>query len=204
MSLFYDELFIGEANFKNSYLIPDESNMAYFDLRGIKIWNMHGFKGFIQRIIPRPSDGSQLESRTPTAALEIDKNGHKLSMSIRLDEIGPVKALESTVWRTNDRIKIIFVIQNPTRVGINFGESHFRLQKDGCSLATLQGEFNISLLDHRQEYILEGFMHSDTKLCGRAFLKGVGLEENEDTWYIHAIRQFEMEIDLDEVICDDH
>lgn len=200
VSLLYDEHFIGEATFKNSRVIPDDFNMAWFNLKGIKIWNMHGFKAFIQHIIPRARDGRQLERGAPTVALAIDEKDHKLSVNIRLDTMGFAKALEPTIRRTGDEIKIAFFIRNPTRVGIRFAEAHFVLQKDGCTLAKLQGTFNILPLDDKQEYVLKGCIRTNIDLCGRAVLKGADLDNYGSTWYIHAIRQFEMEVDLDEMI----
>ncbi|KAH8131449.1 hypothetical protein LI328DRAFT_126800 [Trichoderma asperelloides] len=54
--------------------------------------------------------------------------------------------------------------------------------------------------DDDEQYVLTGNINPCIRLSGTAVLKGVCLDKNADTWFIHAIRQFEMEINLDEVI----
>lgn len=179
--------------------------MVNIDLQDIEIQNMIGFKTFIQHVIPQPRGWCLWESKAPVAALEMVDNGHTLAMVINLDKIGVAEALHPTVCRTNDKIKITFFVRNPTNVNIDFEETRFNLQRDEHILATLKGEFFIrNINDVEEKYLLTGNIEPYIELFGTAVLKGVGLDEKADTWYIHAIRQFEMEINLEEVIYGDH
>ncbi|KAM0463588.1 hypothetical protein ACHAO4_000305 [Trichoderma viride] len=205
VSLLYNDTLVGESELKDSYIIPDESNMVNLDLQNIEIQNMIGFKNFIQHVIPQPRDWNLQETGAPVAALEMVDNGHTLAIVINLDNMGVAEAFHSTVRRTNDEIKITFSVRNPTNVQIYFEQTHFNLQQDGHILATLEGDFFIrNLNDAQEEYTLTGEIEPDVELFGTAVLKGVGLDQDADTWYIHAVRQFEMEVNLDEVISSKH
>ncbi|UKZ59071.1 uncharacterized protein TrAtP1_000389 [Trichoderma atroviride] len=204
VSLLYNELLVGEADLETGNVFLTETNVAFYNLEGFKIWNMHGFKAFIQHVIPRPRDESQLEGRGPAVALKIDDKGHKLAISIRLDMMGFAKTLISTVRRIDDEIEVVFFIQNPTRVGICFGETRFILEKDCRILARLYGKFNIVSDDGMQKFQVKGPICSDTTLFGKAILKGVSADKHSDTWYTPAIRLFEMEVDLDALIEGEH
>ncbi|KAL6910374.1 hypothetical protein GGI43DRAFT_427041 [Trichoderma evansii] len=200
VSLLYDGTLIGEAELKGSYIIPDEFNMIKLELDDIEIRNMIGFKAFIRRVIPHPRDGSQLEGKTPVALLKTVENGHTLAMVINLDRMGVAEALHPPVRRNHDKIQITFFVRNPTNVFIYFEETRFNLQKDGRILATLEGEFFIRNCGEDDEYVLTGDIDPNIELFGTAVLKGVGLDVKANTWCIHAIREFELEIDLDEII----
>lgn len=201
VSLLYGSLLVGEAKLDDTYIMPDESNDATLHLEDVEIWNMHGFRNFICHIVPRPRGIFQHKNGGPAVALKMDKRGHQLSMSIRLDTMGFAKALEPTIRRIDDRIEIDFFIENTTKVALLFGEAHFILEEDGCTLANLKGAFNITWYEESQMVRVEGSIPSDTTLSGRAILRGVAAEDgDEDTWYIHAIRLFEMGVDLDSII----
>ncbi|KAL9489508.1 hypothetical protein ACSS6W_001785 [Trichoderma asperelloides] len=171
VSLLYNGILIGEARFEDNYIIPDESNMVDFELQEMEIQNMLAFKAFIRHVIPQPRDRCQLKRKGPFAALEIVENGHMLSMAIHLDKMGVAEALDPVVHHADGRI-----------------------------LAILEGEFSIMNADDDEQYVLTGNINPCIRLSGTAVLKGVCLDKNADTWFIHAIRQFEMEINLDEVI----
>ncbi|UKZ86130.1 uncharacterized protein TrAFT101_001970 [Trichoderma asperellum] len=201
VSLLYDGTLIGEASLKDNYIIPNEYNMINLVLQKIEIRNMIAFKALIRHVIPQPRDRCQLEDKAPSAALEILENGHTISMVINLDNMGVAKALDPIVRHIGDKIEITFVVRNPTNVIIFFDKTHFKLQKDGRTLATLEGTFFlIGSTDDDQQYVLTGNLNPYIRLFGTAVLKGVCLDEDADTWFIHAIRQFEMEINLDNVI----
>lgn len=200
VSLFYNDMLIGESELKDTYTIPDASDLVNIDLQTIEIQNMIGFKAFIQHVIPQPRDWNLQESKAPVAALEMIDNGHTLDVAINLAKMGVAEAFRPNIHRTNDEIKITFFVRNPTNVQIDFEHTYFSLEQDGYILATLEGDFFIRNSNAEEEYSLTGAIEPDVKLSGTAVLKGSGLDQDADTWYIHAVRQFEMEVNLDEVI----
>lgn len=205
VSLHFGSLLIGEVKLDDTYIMLNESNEAILNLGNVQIWNMHGFKLFIERVVPRSRCEYQQRNGSPDIALKMDERGHQLSMSIQLYAMGFAKALEPRVRRIDDRIEIDFFIENTTKVELLFGEAKFILEQDGCILAKLEGVFNITWFEERKEVGVIGSIPSDTTLRGRAVLKGAGLEdEDRESWYIHAIRLFEMEVDLDATIYGEH
>lgn len=204
LSLFYGRTLIGEATLKDNCVIPDSWNEVYIEFGDIEIQDMTGFKSFVRHVIPQPRHGLRIPHRTSAVALEIVENGHKLSMAISLDTIGVANALNPTVRLTSDEIQITFRVHNPTNVTIFFQQAEFELQKDGDTLATLQSDLHIQTDHFKEECVLVGEIHvNTTELFGRAVLKGFNLDEMGYSWYIHALRQFEVEINLDELICGD-
>lgn len=201
VSLHYGSLLVGEVKFDDTYIKPDKSNETTLDFENVEIWNMHGFKLFIERVVPRSRGEYQQQNGGPAVSLEMDKRGHQLSMSIRLDKMGFAKALEPTVRRIANKIAINFFIENTTKVELLFSDACFILEQDGRTLAELKGVLNIMSWEGRQEVRVIGSIPSDTTLGGRAILKGADVEdEDRDSWYFHAIRLFEMEVNLDAII----
>jgi hypothetical protein len=197
VSLFYGQVLIGEASIEDKYIIPEDNNI-HIELNDVEIRDMFGFKTFIQHIMPQVKREHPPESGAPAVALEIVENGHKLSMTINLDSLGTIKTTIPTVRRTLDEIEITFSLQNPTAVEIYFGETHFILQRDGVTVARLQGRVDIDS-GCNPECVLKGKIQQGRMLFGKAILKGAGLESKANTWLIHAIRQFEIEVNLDEM-----
>ncbi|KAM0258260.1 hypothetical protein ACHAQJ_003902 [Trichoderma viride] len=199
VSLSYDRALIGEATLEDSYIIPG-GDIIVSKLEDVEIHDMTGFKTFIRHLMPRAKPRYLPEGGAPGVALEIVENGHKLSMAINLDSMGAVRTTMRTVRRTRDEIEITFSVQNPTTVGIYFGNTHFILQRERTTLARLQGHFGIEHEALEREYILKGNIEPNCTLFGSAILKGDSLDEEANTWFIHAIRQFEMEVNLDEAV----
>ncbi|PNP37216.1 hypothetical protein TGAMA5MH_10886 [Trichoderma gamsii] len=205
VSLHYGSLLVGEVKLDDTYIKPNESNETTLTLKDFEIWNMHGFKAFIQRVVPRSRGNYQQRNGGPAVSLEMDERGHQLSMSIDLDAMGFAKALEPRVRRNDDKLAIDFFIENTTKVELLFSQAYFILEQNGCTLAKLEGVLNITSWEERKEVGVEGSIPSDTTLYGKAILKGVGVEdEDRHSWYIHAIRLFEMEVDLDAIIYGEH
>lgn len=203
VSLKYGSLLVAEVNLDDTYIMPDRSNEATLTLGDVEIWNMHGLRSFIERVVPRSRDKYQQRNGAPEVALEMDERGHQLSMSISLDEMGFVKALEPTVHRFANKIEVRYILENTTKVELLFSQAIFILEQDGCTLARLEGVLNITSEEERQEFNVIGPIPSDTTLCGKALLKGVSvIDEDRYSWYIHAIRLFEVEVDLDAIIDD--
>ncbi|PON25955.1 hypothetical protein TGAM01_v205392 [Trichoderma gamsii] len=110
--------------------------------------------------------------------------------------IKPNESNETTLTLTKFEIW-----KNSTKVELLFSQAYFILEQNGCTLAKLGGVLNITSWEERKEVGVEGSIPSDTTLNGKAILKGVGVEdEDRHSWYIHAIRLFEMEVDLDAII----
>lgn len=201
VSLHFGSLLVGEVKLDDTYIMPNKSNKAILSLGNVEIWDMHGFKSFIERVVPRSRDKYHQSNGGPAVALNMDKRGHQLSMSIKLDAMGFAKAFELRVHRIADKIVIDFFIENTTKVELSFSRAHFILEQEGCTLAKLEGVFNITSWEERKEVDVEGSISSDTTLRGKAVLKGSGVEdEDRHSWYIHAIQLFEMEVDLDAII----
>lgn len=208
LSLFYGRTLVGRVTLEDDYTIPDLYNEIDAEFYDIEIHDMTAFRSFIRHVIPQPRRGLQLSDRAPAVALELADNGHKLSMAINLDTMGFAKALEPTIHLTGDEITITFRIHNPTKISIDFREAEFVIRKDGQTtghtLAHLIGNFDTRNI-FTDKCVLKGSIYVETKeLFGRAVVKGLNLEEAEYSWRIHALRQFEMEINLDDVIHGDH
>ncbi|KAK1245292.1 hypothetical protein MKX08_004921 [Trichoderma sp. CBMAI-0020] len=201
VTLHFGPLLVGEVKLDDTYIKPYKSNVAMVTLGNVEICNMHGFRSFIGRVIPRSRGKYQQQNGGPAVTLEMDERGHQLSMSIQLCAMGFAKAIEPRVRRIDDNIEINFFIENTTKVGLLFGEAHFILEQDSYTLAKLESAFNISWLEERKEVDVIGSTSSDTTLRGKAVLKGVDVDnEVRDSWYIHAIQLFEMDVDLDAII----
>lgn len=205
VSLQYGSLLVGEIKLDDTYIMPNKSHGATLTLKDVEIWNMHGFKCFIQHVVPRSRGEYQQRDGGPAVSLERDERGHQLSLSVGLEQMGFAKALEPRVRRIDDRIEIDFFIENTTTVELLFGQAYFILEQNGHTLANLKSVLNITSYEERKEVSVEGSISSNTTLCGRAVLKGVDVEdEDRDSWYIHAIQLFEMEVDLDEIMYGQH
>lgn len=205
VSLQYGSLLVGEIKLDDTYIMPNKSDGATLTLKDVEIWNMHGFKCFIQHVVPQSRGGYQQRDGGPAVSLEMDERGHQLSLSVRLEQMGFAKALEPRVRRIDDRIAIDFFIENTTKVELLFGQAYFILEQNDRTLANLKGIFNITRWEKRREVSMEGLISSNTTLRGKAVLKGVDVEdEDRGSWYIHAIQLFEMEVDLDETMYGQH
>ncbi|KAF3069191.1 hypothetical protein CFAM422_007080 [Trichoderma lentiforme] len=203
ISLFYGHTFIGEAILEDE-LVNGENykGQLYIEFNGAIIQHMGAFKSFIRDIMPKSHlDASQSDHNKPTTKLEVIENGHKLTMAIDLYGIGSFKTTAPIVQLTGDSIDITFSMSNTTTVAIYFGQTKFRLENDECVLAHLSGDFCIYPTgEESMQYHLSGNICSGCELIGKATLKGSDLEKFEQTWRTHAIREFQIEVDLDHMV----
>ncbi|KAL7944422.1 hypothetical protein V8C42DRAFT_346170 [Trichoderma barbatum] len=160
---------------------------------------MTAFKKFVRGIMPKPKDSYQPKGDKLTAKLEVVENGHRLAMAIDLCGIGRLKATVLAVQRTRKTIEITFSISNPTSVEFYFHMAEFTLEKGGNLLASLVGEFDIEA--EESKCVLKGDVADYRRLFGKAILSGRSPDaEFKNTWFLHAIRDFEIEVNLDEMV----
>ncbi|RFU80964.1 hypothetical protein TARUN_1249 [Trichoderma arundinaceum] len=197
VSLFYGQSLIGEVALKDTFIVPERSALCIEDMR-FEISDMIGLKTLFRDVMSTVKGPQQRGNGSPAAALEVVENGHKLLVSIDLNGVGSLKSSAPIVKLAGTEIEISFSIMSPNVVEIYFGQAHFELMKNGIELAKLTGELGIDIGSN--EYVLKGEILSKSDLSGRAILKGVNLDDDTNTWFFHAIRQFEMEVDLDKML----
>ncbi|PNP50846.1 hypothetical protein THARTR1_08467 [Trichoderma harzianum] len=180
------------------------------EMEEFEIQDMIAFKSFVRDITPKPRNGCQTDKPSLTGKLEVVDKGHSLTITIDLCGIGGLETTELMVTLSDDVIKITFSLTNAASVEIYFEEAEFQLQKDGHVLATLSGDFNIET--GKTPYELKGKIDSYWRegIFGNAILTGYQLKADnpdtygpEKTWLIHALREFTIDVNLDEVVdCD--
>ncbi|KAK4067845.1 hypothetical protein Trihar35433_6405 [Trichoderma harzianum] len=203
ISLFYGHTFIGEAILEDEFVnLENYKGQLYIEFNGAVIQHMGAFKSFIRDIMPKPQlDACQSDHNNPTTKLEVIDNGHKLTMAIDLYGIGSLKTTTPIVQLTGNSIDITFSMINTTPVAIYFDQTEFRLENDEHILASLSGDFCIyPAADESVQYHLTGHISSGCKLIGKAILKGHDFKKLERTWRTHAIREFQIEVDLDHMV----
>ncbi|KAK4070099.1 uncharacterized protein Triagg1_6520 [Trichoderma aggressivum f. europaeum] len=202
ISLFYGHTFIGEAILEDELVNTENyKGELYIELNGAVIQHMGAFRSFIRDIMPKPQLDACQSDHNPTARLEIIENGHKLTMAIDLHGIGSFKTTTPIIQLNGNSIDITFSMSNTTTVAIYFGQTAFRLENDESILANLSGDFCIYASgEESMQYHLTGEISQGCELSGKATLKGWGLKSYEKSWRTHAIREFQIEVDLDHMV----
>ncbi|UKZ80533.1 hypothetical protein TrVFT333_008294 [Trichoderma virens FT-333] len=200
--LFYDHALIGEVTRENTIVTCTYYKDALdLEMGEFEIQDMIAFRSFVRGIMPKTNDECQLDDGKPTARLELVEKGHKLNISINLNGIGSLKTTTPIIRFTSDSIKITFTISNTAAVEIYFEDAEFKLRQGWSQLAKLTGGFNIEATGKKgTEYILTGNHNMRYKPYGKAILTAYSLKENEGTWFIYALREFEIEVDLDTAV----
>ncbi|KAL7937491.1 hypothetical protein V8C35DRAFT_331236 [Trichoderma chlorosporum] len=200
VSIFYGNNFIGEVTQEDTFVLSVEHDDTYdICLKNFGIQDMIVFKKFIQTIMPNAKKKLQSSSRESLAILQLTEKGHKLAVEINLS--GGFETTVDEVQRTGRSIKIRIEISNKPHVEIWFERVRFSLEKDGENLALLTGTFNVEAADGESRgYTFEGTLYGDEELSGKAKLRGYDLTEYENTWFYHALLEFETEVNLDEAV----
>ncbi|KAL7937490.1 hypothetical protein V8C35DRAFT_276984 [Trichoderma chlorosporum] len=199
---FYGHTLIGEATLEKTSINTEDSNeILVLELAPVEIQNTTAIRTFIRGIMPKALDVCQPKDEEFTGQLEIVEQGYKLTLSMDLQKIGSLKASKPSVYLTGTLIEISFSISNPTPLEFYFEKAEFKLMKNGAFLAKLFGDFDILLGENGdQYYVLKGEISSGRELFGLATLRGSTAEDYENTWFIHAIREFQIEVNLDKKI----
>ncbi|KAL6826900.1 hypothetical protein J3E69DRAFT_380231 [Trichoderma sp. SZMC 28015] len=197
VSVFYRRRLIGEKTRRNTYIIPNEDDVACINLQGLKIRDMIGFKAFMQRLMPKSGIIRQKKGDASiTAAVDKDENGHNLSVAIDLNDISSVSVSDLSCQLVDQKIMLSFTVLCANPVNLPFGHCKFSLKKDEVLLASLEGNFEFAA-DSCYIY-LEGSCEATTvKLKGTAVLKGVQAVDYYGTWIDRAIQLFELDVKLD-------
>ncbi|KAL6832447.1 hypothetical protein V8C40DRAFT_262340 [Trichoderma camerunense] len=205
-SIYYGDTLIGKITQEDEFVLSDELDDTYdIVLKDFEIQDMIAFRTLIQNTMPNTRDKCQPADKCPTAFLQITEKGHKLEMRINLDGTGSLETSTPMVRKFDDSIVINFLISNHPHMEFIFGKTTFMLEKDGEFLAFLDSHLHIQANDGGPlNYSFKGKLPSEDKLCGKAKLRGCSVKGEEKTWFIHAIREFELEVDLDQVVvCED-
>lgn len=206
-SIYYGDTLIGKITQEDEFVLSEELDDTYdIVLKDFEIQDMIAFRTLIQNTMPNTRDRCQPAHRCPTAILQITEKGHKLEMRINLDGTGSLETSTPSVRKFEDSIVINFSISNNPHMEFIFGETMFMLEKDGEFLAFLDSHLHIQANDGGPiNYSFKGKLPSEDKLCGKAKLRGYDVKDMNNTWFTHAIREFEIEVDLDEMVdcCDD-
>ncbi|KAL7912798.1 hypothetical protein GGI35DRAFT_476629 [Trichoderma velutinum] len=205
---FYGQTLIGEMALENTIINTEVSDdVLVLGMVEFEIQNMIAFKSFVRDIMPKSQNGCQTDKSALTGKLEVVEKGHSLTLAIDLRDIGCLKTTKPNVKLAGDLIEITFSMTNPTSVEIYFDEAEFELLKDRRVLATLSACFNIEV--DKLTYKLEGQIASDARgeIFGNAVLTGYDLKGNrsrpdggDKTWLIHALREFKLEVNLDQIV----
>ncbi|KAL7912797.1 hypothetical protein GGI35DRAFT_491228 [Trichoderma velutinum] len=200
ISLFYRRRFIGEKALRDMHIIPDEDNEAKIMLEGFEIRNMIGFRAFIQRLMPETKINRQGKGQSLiTAELENDENGHELSIAIDMSTMLNDSILRPTIKLVDGRVKVSFTTSSSNPVDMPFGWCQFILKKGKTILAFLNGHFDIQ--PDTCDIIMEGdSMATKAAFSGMGILKGFKTYDNNNTWLAHAIRLFEIDVNLDKLV----
>lgn len=196
VSLYYRPRLIGEVTLRDTYFIPDASGKASIKLERFDIRNMVGFKNFMQHLLPNEVDIEIETANGLTVTGRSVDEAHELSLNIELSGISKA-SVKDFYFRLVERTVIIeFNFSSPSPVVLDFGDCEFSLERGGEVLARLDGYFRIGLED--PEVLLQGdAIAADTRFSGFGTLRGVKALEESNTWVAHAIRSFEMSVDLD-------
>lgn len=206
--LFYGQYLIGEMVLEDTFINTEISNdVLVLEMEAFEIQDMTAFKNFVRGIMPKPHNGCPPDKTALIGELEVVEKGHRLTLAIDLCGIGGLTTDEPKVFITNDLIEITISMMNATPVEIYIDNAEFRLEKDGNYLATLSGNFYIEL--EKRTYRLKGQIQPNEreKLFGNAVLTGYSLKSdasgpggNEKTWLTHALREFKIDVNLDEIV----
>ncbi|KAL7963587.1 hypothetical protein V8C34DRAFT_300094 [Trichoderma compactum] len=201
-SIFSGNSLIGEITQQDTFVLSPEHDDSYdIVLKNFEIQDMMAFKKLIQNTMPNAKDRCQPEYERPTAYLKITEKGHRLEVFINLDGTGSLETSTPIVQLCDDSIEINFSISNNTHMEFIFGQTDFMLEEDGKPLAYLNSHLHIEANDGDPvNYTFQGKVFSKNELCGKAKLRGYNVKDNENTWFIHAIREFEIEVDLDKML----
>ncbi|KAL6826901.1 hypothetical protein J3E69DRAFT_380233 [Trichoderma sp. SZMC 28015] len=206
VTLFYGRSLIGEMTLENEiFNISKYEDILYLEMGEFEIEDMIAFKNFVRDIMPKPIQKGQPDEGKPTAKLELIEKGHKLTMTIDLRGIGCFETTAPLARVTGTSIEITFTVFNTAAVAFFFEEVKFSLRKDQNILALVSGEFNIDANGERgNRCVLKGRIFARSQLHGKATLTASELEDHNNSWFVHAIRELEIEVDLDQVIvCED-
>ncbi|OPB42418.1 hypothetical protein A0O28_0035350 [Trichoderma guizhouense] len=205
-SIYYGGTLIGEITQEDEFVLSEELDNTYdIVLKDFEIQDMIAFKTLIRNTMPNTKDRRQPRNIRPLARLRTAEKGHKLEVAINLHGTGSIEIGAHAVRLTGDSIEITFFMSNSPHVEFFFGETVFVLERDGETLAYLDSNLLLEAAGGDPvNYYFRGKLPSYAKLFGKAKLRGSSVKGEEKTWFIHAIREFEFEVDLDQVIvCED-
>ncbi|UKZ80531.1 hypothetical protein TrVFT333_008292 [Trichoderma virens FT-333] len=204
--LYYDRILLGEITIPDTPMIPDADNYVgittdsnydpfhyndYYELddgidHEMKIKTMVGFKSFITRIMPENAVSHEPSSdKRATAAFSIDPTGHNLTMAIDLSNVANIKATTKTLEMIGATIVVVLTMMNPGPLHLRFKTAYFILKQGNKTIRKVSGSSTSSLENSKT-----------------AVLKGDSCCEEHSTWLQYAIRQFEIEVDLDGTVID--
>ncbi|TFB04662.1 hypothetical protein CCMA1212_002988 [Trichoderma ghanense] len=198
VTLSYQTRVIGEQTLRDTVLFPDSEKRVVIKLHGFNISNMVGFKGFIQRLLPNDID-TELDDMNANQLAIADSNvdeGHDLSPGINLSVLSKASVIESFVHAYDvTEIGWGFIFYSSDQAEFDFGSCEFVLKKGETRLALLYGSLRI--MPGKTHVLLRGHsVAALTEFLGMATLKGVRTVENNNTWLAHAIRSFEIQVDM--------
>ncbi|KAL7795232.1 hypothetical protein V8C37DRAFT_47959 [Trichoderma ceciliae] len=187
----------------NTRLIPDDDDcvrIEWHDNTEFKIKNMKAFKSFNQDIMPTMNVNiHQNNGESAAVALSITTDGHELMMSMNLRRMERLRATVKPTNLTGESMNLVVMISNPGPVKPSLGWSHFNLKQGGKIIGELQGDFVVA--PGENQLVLHGDIdkNREDKLSGMAILKGKR-GDDEETWEDDAVRLFELEVNLDEMV----
>ncbi|KAL7944421.1 hypothetical protein V8C42DRAFT_358536 [Trichoderma barbatum] len=200
ISLVYGRRLIGEKVLRDTHIIPDETNKVELMLEGFEIRNMIRFKTFIENAMPETKVTTQKNRRSSImATLETDDNGHELSIIMDMASMSKTTILHPKIHIVDGKVRISFTTSSSNPVDLPFGWCQFLLKKDKKILAFLDGHFDIQ--PDKCEILMEGdAMVPNADFSGTGILKGFKTYDNSTSWLAHAIRSFEIEVNLDKTV----
>lgn len=170
--------------------------------RRMNISNMRQFRSFLQGIMPKKGVNGQLDNQIRnTADLSVDQDGHTLLMSIDLSYMARMTATVVSLIIDGSDINITVEIRNMSSLELFFNESAFVLKKGQQIIGKLEGDLNI--VPGTFEVQFDGQISCG--VSGMATLKGDlcdVYQGGEPSWRQHAIKLFEVEVNLDNVDVD--
>ena len=195
VSLSYQPRLIGEATLRDTYFIPDNENKVSIKFERVDIRNMVGFKAFIQHLLPNDIDHEVGNKMGLTIAGRGVDEAHELSLDIELSGISKTSVEDFTIRMVEKTVILDFNISSSSPVRLDFGNCVFSLEQGGETLLFLEGYFRIEP-NEAVIALMGDAMYADARYCGLAKLKGVRVLERSKTWLAHAIRSFEVIVDL--------
>ncbi|KAL7912799.1 hypothetical protein GGI35DRAFT_476630 [Trichoderma velutinum] len=205
MRLYHSYILVGETTFPHKAIIPNSDDVVEINWEEIKesemhIKNMMGWKYFFEGFMPKVGASHEPnKEESPTAGLGVSPSGHQLIISIDLAKMMRMTVVVKRLILSGDVLKIVININNQSPLMLDFdGDCNFVLEQEGEDIGYMKGKLEIA--DNRATFVFRGRYNG--RASGMATLKGDRFysSDKKDSWLQYALRLFEVEIDLDEIV----
>ncbi|KAL7937492.1 hypothetical protein V8C35DRAFT_181895 [Trichoderma chlorosporum] len=203
--LYFGSTLVAEGLRPNTLVIPDSDNRVSSDDVDemeveMRLLSMSGLKSFFEIYMPKVGANHQpIKQKQVTAALKVSPDGQQLTMSIDMANIRRLRPVLKSIKLSGKKLTIHFITENSVPFNMVFsGDCEFVLEQGQRHMAYFDMcEF---FLDHDTgNHVIEGRI--ETRPSGMATLKGFNYKNvNSAIWLCYALRLFEMEVNLDEIV----